>query len=193
MPAVDLVASGAAVIGGGSLYVHTSGAWQPAGPTGPAGVSWWTAAGAPDPTNQADSGAYALGTRFSLFAPISVTAIRVFNPGVVNRPGRTAHLWNWDSATLVASVALPGQLPAGWSVHELASPAPLPVGVNWMVSYQVGGGAAGDYAAIVGGLNPDVSDGTVLGDRGAFSTDPANMPTMSLSDTFYGIDLLYVV
>lgn len=158
---------------------------------GDTGVSWWTTAGGADPTPQADTDEYALGIRFSLTAPITLTAIRVFNPGTSTRPGRSATVWNWDTATALATVTLPAQLPAGWSTHYLPTPLELGTGVNWMASVQVGGGATGDYAATTNGLNPDVSDGTVVGDRGAYSANPANMPTSGISDTWYGIDVVY--
>lgn len=157
------------------------------------GTSWWTAAGGADPTPQADTDEYALGIQFSLTAPITLTAIRVFNPGTSTRPGRSATVWNWDTATALATVTLPAQLPAGWSTHLLSAPLELGTGVNWMASYTVGDGTEpGDYAATSGALNPDVSDGTVVGDRGAYSTNPANMPASGISDTWYGIDVVYL-
>lgn len=158
---------------------------------GDTGVSWWTTAGGADPTPQADTAAYALGVRFSLVTPITLTAIRVFNPGTVARAGRTARIWNWDTAIPLATITLPAQLPAGWSTHHLPAPIELGTGVNWMASVQVGGGATGDYAATTNVLTAGVSDGTVVGDRGFFSADPAAMPSSGISYTWYGIDVVY--
>ncbi len=142
-----------------------------------------------DPTQQFESGVdYELGTHFRAEADISVTAVRVWhgaNSG--DLAGRKGRLWSSVGVELT-NVAMPNQLPSGWTEYTLASPQGFPAGTTFWVSYST----LSYYGAVTGVSYPVSSaDGLVTALGQALHDTPGSFPTSVFGSSFYGIDVVY--
>ena len=156
------------------------------------------------PASTVDTGRYNLGTFFSLFYPIIVRGVRIWNPGLVNTQttygeDRVANLWTHNgtggSAVLRASVNIPDQLPAGWSEYLFSTPYAAPTGVNYCISYSChGSGSNADYGAVNSALSSNFDRTPVRyeinGGVYIVAAPGAACPN-GTGTTFYGVDILY--
>lgn len=154
-----------------------------------------------DPTEVVDADNYALGTAYKANQDITITHVRVWAGATeVNLSGRTGKIWSTGGAEL-ASVALPTDLPTGWSTHELSAPVERLALQQWVVSYDTGG----NYGFVNHGLDADVvsADGavTALGfanapgsQNGRFHVTPGEFPASGNAQrAFYGVDVAYTL
>lgn len=154
-----------------------------------------------DPTEVIDADNYALGTAYKANQDITITHVRVWaGSGEVNMSGRTGKIWSTGGAEL-ASVALPNDLPTGWSTHALGTPVTRTTNQQWVVAYDTGG----NYGNLSHGLDNDVvsADGavTALGfanapgsQNGRFNTNPGDFPASGNANrSFYGADIVYTL
>lgn len=148
-----------------------------------------------------DPDTYELGTAYKANQDITITHIRIWTPAEENDlSGRTGTVWTTGGAVL-GTVALPNDLPTGWSTHALATPVERPATAQWVVSY----GTGGDYGFVSHGLDNDVpsADGAVTalgfasapgGQNGRFNADPGLFPASgSAARAFYGADVVYTL
>lgn len=152
-----------------------------------------------DPVEQVDSDNYALGTAMKANQDITITHVRIWaGAGEVNYSPRTGKIWSTGGAEL-ASVALPNDLPTGWSTHALSVPVERLANQQWVVAYDTGG----NYGFLSHGLDVDVvsADGAVTalgfagapgGVNGRFNVNPGDFPASgNASHGFYGADVAY--
>lgn len=154
-----------------------------------------------DPVESLDPTQYELGTEYLANQDITITHIRIWaGAGEINLAGRTGTVWTSGGASL-GSVALPDDLPTGWSTHALATPIERPQGSRWIVSY----GTNGNEAALAHGLDADVvsADGAVTALGFANATDTINgrfrigagafPQNGNAQHAFYGADIVYTL
>lgn len=154
-----------------------------------------------DPSEVVDSDNYSLGTAYKANQDITITHVRVWaGAGEVNLAGRTGKVWTTGGAEL-ATVALPDDLPTGWSTHALGAPVERLANQQWVVSYDTGG----NYGFLNHGLDADVvsADGAVTalgfgnapgGINGRFNATPGDFPASgSAGHGFYGADIQYTL
>lgn len=152
-----------------------------------------------DPVVQVDADNYALGTAFKANEDVTLTHVRIWaGASEVNLSGRTGKIWSTGGQEL-ASVALPSDLPTGWSTHALSVPVERLQNQQWIVAYDTGG----NYGFLNQGLNADVpsADGAVTalgfagapgGVNGRFHNTPGEFPQSgNASHGFYGADVVY--
>ena len=142
-----------------------------------------------DPGTWSDTTSYELGTRFSLYVPITCYGLRIFNPGLASVPGRVGHLYEMAGGTILNTVSLPNTMPAGWSEWTFPTPTAITTGLNYVASYKVGGVGVNDYAAI---SSIPQSNAQVIFDSGEYVSPYAGTIPNSPTRSFYGIDILYI-
>lgn len=159
-----------------------------------------TAWGGGQPVQSADGDTYELGTQFRALVDITLTHARIWSgPGEINLPNRHARVWTTLGAEL-GIVALPDNLPDGWSLHPYDSPVLISAGTNFIASY----GTGGNYGFLASALDADVpsADGNVIAvgfvsaanGNGVFNITPGLFPAASSgSHAFYGSDVVYEV
>lgn len=152
------------------------------------------------PTQAADSDTYELGTQFRALVDITLTHARIWSGvGEINLPNRHARVWTTAGAEL-GIVALPDDLPDGWSLHAYNEPVSISAGTNFVVSY----GTGGNYAFLASALDADVpsADGNVIAvgfatatnGNGVFNITPGQFPATGAGNhPFYGSDVVYEV
>lgn len=115
----------------------------------------------------------------SMVANTRLTGLRIANPGVYSRTGRSAHVW--DGSTLVATLSIPALLANGFNEFGLVTAIPLQQGHVYTVSYNIGTGADYSYANTL----PQTAVGIVLA-----STAPAavgSKPAADAGAVFWGV------
>lgn len=162
--------------------------------------SFWTNIDGDTPTESADTTDYELGNRFGVFAaaaPIFIRGVRIWSGGNdTGLTGRKARLWQVSGTvtdTLLAEVALPANLPAGWSEYsfpDMVEGESAADGNFYMVSYSTNG----RYGVIADVLDANTDDGVVQyhaasGGAGRYSLMQGAIPDQ-VTASFY-IDLLY--
>jgi hypothetical protein len=142
----------------------------------------------PDPSEAADppSQFYELGTRFIALGDITITKIRIWAGPTSNLlPGHKGRVWSLAGAEL-ASVVLPDTLSAGWTEHALATPVPVTLGTQFVISY----GVQEHYAARGGNYPVPSIDALVTAQLGQFAGTLDIYPA-NTSNSFYGADFVY--
>lgn len=155
------------------------------------------------PTVVADNSDYELGQCISATGGVVIYGLRIWNPGLGNRVGRTGKLWehagtSWSTTpTQVRSVNLPTTMAAGWSEHLFGSTFTVTAGQVLKISYDVGAsGGQNDYGATLNAVNSaDVisADGKVtFASGGGVYNDIVNLNPNNFTPHFFGVDVLYV-
>ena len=145
-----------------------------------------------NPTADGRTGAgpwtYEMGVKFSVSAPVSVTAIRFYKDP--NETGtHVGRIWT-ATGTALANVTFAGETASGWQVQNLASPLTLQPGVVYVAS--VGLNAFFDVTG--GGLASQITSGPLSsvadGANGVFATSAGTFPTLNYGSSNYFVDVV---
>jgi hypothetical protein len=129
---------------------------------------------------------YELGTKISVSAPTSLTAIR-FYKDAGETGTHTGTLWT-ATGTQIAQVTFTGETASGWQQQALATPVTLTPGVTYVVSV----GFNARFVTTVGGFNSQMTSGPLSsvadGANGVFGGSAGVFPTGSWNNSNYFVD-----
>jgi Domain of unknown function (DUF4082) len=154
------------------------------------------------PTTYSETAAFEIGTCIQPATGATIHGVRIWNPGLGARSGRSAKLWEMPSAsfsgppTMVREVTLPSQMTTGWSEHLFPTPYTATATKYLLASYDVGGIGVNDWGYVSNGLaiaKPS-ADGkvTFAASGGCYTTTPDGSPNVFFVSEFWAIDVLYM-
>ena len=171
---------------------RVSGAWVPYGPSGEVTYERIAWPSPPSATNEADGATtYNMGLRFALLEDQDCAGITWRVPDSVAAPGGGSHLaslWNWDTATRLASKTFT-PVPGGDMDVLFDSVVSLVPSVNYAAAV-----FTNHYVNHAGTWPVETASGNVAGDKGVLITsiNPDAFPA-SPQDSWYYVGPLMVV
>jgi hypothetical protein len=179
------------------LYLGTTLIW----PTAVAPLHVWPDASVP--TTYSNTAAFEIGTCINAATSVAIHGVRIWNPGLGARSGRSAKLWEMPSDSTfsgppakVREVTLPSQMTTGWTDHLFSTPYTPPSSARGLIaSYDVGGIGVNDWGYVSNGLTTakTSADGkvTFVATGGCYTTNPDFAPNVAFIAEFWAIDVLY--
>lgn len=153
------------------------------------------------PTAYSNTAAFEVGTCIQPVTGIGIHGVRIWNPGLGARSGRSAKLWEMPGASFsgppatVREVTLPSQMTTGWTEHLFPTPYTATATKYLMASYDVGGIGVNDWGYVSNGLATakTSTDGkvTFAATGGCYTTIPDQAPNVNFIAEFWAVDVLY--